>query len=347
MSLRTVIDAVFVFALSSTGTAALGQPAFFEPTQGFYKARGARVTATWSIDREEVPEDGTVTATLTIRGAANPREIVRPDLAKLRDSDGRLPYAERFQIENVPGALAPDAKEVTFVYRLRPRNREVDKLPSLEFWYDTGKKAGNPFQKTWAKGPRLVVTAAVRPAPPPVPLAEPERFFEIQTGSRVLDPEPFVAGRRLWVFLFLGGALAAGAWYFVWRHVYPEGARLARLRRSRAVRRAADGIRRAARTADPAGAIATAVGGYLRARFPIPTGAETPGEIGASLNELFVRSRGDGAAKPMAALQPNRIDEVVGFLRRCDEARFASIRDNSLSLAEEAQAMLMRLEAME
>src|SRR5437660_1994990 len=93
------------------------QPPFFEPQQGYYNARGARVTAAWSVDRTEVPEDGVLTATLTVRGADNPQEIVRPDLKAVKDKDGKTPFADRFRsIENVPGPTpTPDAKEVAFV----------------------------------------------------------------------------------------------------------------------------------------------------------------------------------------------------------------------------------------
>src|SRR6266540_4137772 len=281
MRIATPILAL-IFCTSTAGA----QPAFFEPTQGYFKARGSKVTALWNLDRVEVPEDGVLTATLAIRGATNPLEIVRPDLAKVRDDEGRHPFTDRFQIEDVPGPAAkPDAKEVQFVYRLRPRNRDVDKLPSLEFWYDTGKKVGNPFQKTWAKGPKLVVMAAVKVKPPAVPLLEPDHLFEIETDSRVLAREPFAAGWISWLLLFVLGVLIAGIWYAAWRRIYPDGARLARLRRGRAVRRAADAIRRAGRSRDPAGAIAAAVLGYLRARFPLPPGAETPSEVGEGLRE--------------------------------------------------------------
>ena len=294
---------------------AFAQPALFEPQHGFYKARGTKVTATWSVDRTELPEDGVLTATLTISGATNSQEIVRPDLAKVRDDEGRLPYAERFQIEDVPGP--------NFAYRLRPRSASVNRLPTLDFWYDSGVKVGNPFKKTTAKGIDLVVKKVVKARPPAVPLLEPDRLFELETGS--LDREPFAFGWVSWCVLFAMGILIPAIWYGLWRRVYPNGARLAKLRRSRAVRRAADAIRKAKRSADPAGAIAAAVLGYLRTRFALPPGADTPSEVEDALHD----------------------PAVSAFLRRCDEARFAVSSDNPLSLASDAESLLASLEAKE
>ncbi|HEY2911637.1 MAG TPA: hypothetical protein VGI99_15400, partial [Gemmataceae bacterium] len=240
--------------LSLLATAAFAaQPAFFEPAQNYYKARGARVTAAWTVDRDSVPLDGALTATLTIRGAVNPRDIVRPELANVVDADGRHPYVDRFQIEDLPGpTVAADAREVPFVYRLRPRNRDIAKLPNLPFVYDTGKKFGDPFQTTVAKGPKLTITEAAAESVPEAktPLVAPEHLFHIESGPQLLLREPFSASAAEWWLLIAGCIAVAGLWYAAWRRVYPDGARLARLRRSRALRRATDAIRRANRTSD-------------------------------------------------------------------------------------------------
>src|SRR5262245_11759030 len=111
--------------------AVAGQPPFFEPKEHYYKARGVGVAVGWSVDRTEVPEDESIVATLTVRNVDNPREVVRPDLRQLAE------FKDRFQIDDVskPSVVTANPKEVAFVYRLRPRNREVDRLPSLEFAY--------------------------------------------------------------------------------------------------------------------------------------------------------------------------------------------------------------------
>jgi len=327
-----------VAALASllAASVAAAQPAFFEPAQNYYKARGARVTAAWSVDRDSVPLDGALTATLTIRGAVNPRDIVRPELANVVDADGRHPYSDRFQIENVQSPpIAADAKEVSFAYQLRPRHRDIAKLPNLPFVYDTGKKVGDPFQTTVAKGPKLTITeaAAKTVVEAKTPLVAPRHLFHIESGPQLLLREPFSASAAEWWLLIAGSIAVAGLWYAAWRRVYPEGARLARLRRSRALRRATDAIRRANRSADPVAAIAAAVLGYLRSRFPLPPGTETPGEVEAALRD--------------SSIPEVEIIAVAELLRRCDAARFAALGDNPLSLAAAAETLLNRWEAVQ
>jgi hypothetical protein len=318
--------------LHSSLVIARAQPPFFQPRAGYYKARGTpRVETRWLVEPLSVPEDGELTATLVVRGAANPQEVVRPDLRTLPE------FNTRFQVEDVPGPpVAADAKEVRFAYRLWPRNRDVNRVPSLDFFYFNPSvgKTGDPYQNARVRGQDITVTAAApKPPPPPVPLPEPDHLFRVETGPHLLDREPFVPGPAWWLLLVALGPLVGVGWYVAWRRVYPDAARLARIRRSRAARRAADAIRRAGRTPDPPAAIAAAVLGYLRSRFPLPVGAETPAEVGAAL-------RADGLGEPEA-------DAVVGFLRECDAARFAPQGDTPVSLAADAQALLAQLEAAE
>src|SRR5947209_9081562 len=104
-------------------------PPFYEPKEHYYKAQGRGVEVRWEADRAELPEDGDLTATLVVTGdLLDPREIVRPDLKKLPA------FEERFQVVDVPGKpVTAAAKEVRFSYRLRPRSRDVKRLPSLTF----------------------------------------------------------------------------------------------------------------------------------------------------------------------------------------------------------------------
>ena len=308
------------------------EPRFYQPKEHDYNARGTRVTAKWSLDRTTVPEDGHLTATLTITGATNPHEVVRPDLRKLPA------FNDRFQIEDVPGKPVPaNAKSVSFAYRLRPRARDVNRVPTLPFAYFNPQGGGpNKYRETKADGIDIKVTpAAAKAAPPPpaVPLDAPEFLFEINTGPQVLDRGPFAPGSATWALLVALGPLLAGGWYVAWRRLYPDAVRLARIRRSKAARRAVDAIRRAGRSADPAGTIAAAVLGYLRARYPLPPGAETPTELGDALR---------AAGLPEADAGP-----AVAFFRDCDEARFAPPADTGLSLADEAEALVARLEERE
>ena len=303
---------------------ATAQPRFFEPPEHFYKAHGSGLIVKWKLDRAELPEGESLTATLTILKATNPHEVVRPDLRKLPA------FNDAFQIEDVPGPSAkPKDPEVTFAYRLKPRSRAVNRVPTLEFiYYNPALPEEKRFMSTRAAGQKITVMAVAPKARTLIPLDAPDALFEVVTGAQLLEREPFTPGTETWLLLLLGIAALALMWYIAWRRVYPDAARLTRIRRSRAARRATDAIRKAARTPDPAGAITAAVLGYLRARYPLPLGAETPSAIGDALRD---------------AGQPN--DDVIRFFRRCDEHRYSSSSDNALSLATDATAVVERLEA--
>jgi hypothetical protein len=303
-------------------------PVVGRPTADFYNAQGVGVKVAWSLDRATVPEDEEIVATLTVKNATNPREIVRPDLKKLTEFESRFVVTD-----NRDPPPAADAKVVKFSYRLRPRNRSVDKVPTLVFRYhDPAAAEGKQFPTTTAKFVEVAVTEPKpKPPPPAIPLGEPDHLFAVATGPELLEHRPFAPGTWTWVAVALAGPLLAAGWYAAWRRVFPDAARLARMRRSRAARRAVDAVRRAHRAVDPPAAVAAAVLGYLRARFPLPPGAVTPTEIGAALAELGV---------PDADCET-----VADFFRSCDAARFAPPGDSGASLAAEAETLVTRLEA--
>jgi hypothetical protein len=303
-------------------------PVVGQPVANFYKAQGSGVKVAWSLDRTTVPEDEDIVATLIIKGATNPQQIVRPDLKKLDAFESRFVVTDA---RDAPPTAA--AKEVRFSYRLRPRSRSVKEVPSLIFCYhDPAAAEGKQFPTTKAVFVEITVTAPRPKTPPPaLPLSEPDHLFRSTTGSQVLGARPFSPGVWTWIVFALTGPLLATVWYVAWRRVFPDAARLARIRRTRAARRATDAIRRAGRAVDPPAAIGVAVLGYLRSRFPLPPGAVTPTEIGSALAEL--------------GLLAADCDAVADFFRSCDAARFAPPGDNGVSLAADSEALVNRLEA--
>jgi hypothetical protein len=304
-------------------------PLVGRPTEHFYGAAGRGVKVAWQLDRTEVPEDGEIVATLVVSNVANPRNVTRPDLKELKD------FHDRFVITDSPDPPPANATEVRFSYRLRPRNPQVKEVPTLSFYYfNVAAAEGRQQFKLTHTGqpiPITVTAAKSKVAAVPVPMTEPEHLFAITTGPGVLGEGLSLGGGWVWLVAGLTGPLLALAWYAAWRRVYPDAARLAKIRRSRAARRATDAVRRAGRTDDPPAAVAAAVLGYLRARFPLPPGAVTPSELGNALAELGVPASECGA--------------VAGFFRECDAARFAPPADTGVSLAADAGALVARLEA--
>jgi hypothetical protein len=333
---RSPAGAAFAFALAALLTTHhpplsaqdISIPVSGRPTSDFYGARGTGVRVAWSLDRTAVPLDEEIVATLVVTNVDNPRDVARPDLKTLPK------FHTQFVVIDQPDAPPAAAKEVKFTYRLRPRDLAVKELPRLDFhYYNHSAAGGKQFPLTQTQKNLAITVTPPKPkaAPPVVPLRESEHLFAVARGESVLDGPPFAPCNWGWAAVGFAGPLAAVVWFLVWRRVFPDAGRLAKLRRSRAAHRATDAIHRAGRTPDPPAALANAVLGYLRSRFPLPPGAVTPTEVGAALADLDL---------PAA-----ECEDVAEFLRACDEARFSPSGDNDASLTATAAAIVARLEA--
>jgi len=316
-----------VCTLSAPHDPLLAQPAVFdEPSEHYYKAKGIGIVVKWEVPRTTVQEGRDLTVTLVITRVMNPTEVVKPDLRKLPA------FNDAFIVtDEADPPPKPTDKEVRFKYKLRPRNRSVDQVPALEFYYFN--PAAPPGKKAFpqARADAVSITVTEPPPKPAIPMTEEDRLFHVATGPEVLHT-PFVPCRWAWVAAALLGPLAAVVWFFAWRRIYPDAARLAHLRRSRAARRATDAIQKASRTPDPPATIAAAVLGYLRTRFPLPESAVTPSEIAVALVD---------------ALVPEEVaEQIADVFRACDRARFAPPSDSGLSIASDAEAVISRLEAI-
>jgi hypothetical protein len=299
------------------------QPVPYEKDD-YYRAKGAGIGVRWEVPRPSAEEGRELRATLVISRAINPSEILRPDLKSIPA------FANAFSITDVPDTPPTEGvNEVRFTYQLKPRNRSVTEIPALKFYYFNPTAAPNKaFPMTMAEAVPITVTEP--PPPPLVRMMEDDRLFHVATG-RVILKAPLAPGLWAWLGLGLFCPLAAGTWYLAWRRSYPGEARLTRLRWIRAARRAADAIRRADRGPDPPAAIAAALLGYLRVRFPHHDGAVTPSEIAAALVDAEV---------------PDAVASRVALVfRATDRARFAPSGEGASALATSALAAISLLEA--
>jgi hypothetical protein len=303
-------------------------PSVGQPEEHFYGASGSGVKVAWSLDRDKVQLESEIIATLTITNATNPTKITRPDLKKLPAFHSLFTV-----IDNTDPPPAAAAREVKFTYRLRPRDEAVKEVPVLDFYYYNPAAAeGKQFPLARAKKIAITVLPPRPKLAPVVPLGEPDELFAITKGPEFLEGEPFVPGKLVWLLIGLMAPILALGWYLAWRRMYPDAARLAKMRRSRAARRALEAIRKSGRTPDPPATVGNAVLVYLRSRFPLPTGAVTPTEIGTALTEL-------GVPGPECAA-------ATEFFAECDTARFSPSSDTAVSLATSAEALVTRLEAV-
>lgn len=122
-------------------------------------------------------------------------------------------------------------------------------------------------------------------------------------------------------------AVCFAAWV-VWRRLYPDAAKLAAGRRSRA---AATALRTLDRTGGNAERIAAALIGYLRDRAGVPPTATTPAEVTAAL-----------AAQDCPASQMN---PMIALLQRCDAVRFAAEPPGDTTLPTDAAKTVLEWEA--
>ena len=217
-----------------------GRPDFY----GAVADRGP-VTAAWSAE----PGGGDIALTLTVRGAANPAEVRKPDL--------KARLAGRFQVFDRADPPA-DPGTVRFGWTLRPVPGGVAEVPGLPFAY---------YRPSFPEG-RRVATAYAEPltvsVPPPAPVIAAPALPAVPPAGVTVPGWAWLVPVGLVPPLVLGGTAVA-------RRLFPDAARRAELRRVRAVREVLDSLA----AAEDAGATAAAVRAYLRARPPADAGPFT------------------------------------------------------------------------
>jgi hypothetical protein len=114
-------------------------------------------------------------------------------------------------------------------------------------------------------------------------------------------------------------------WYLAWRRLYPNAARLARIRYSLAAQLALRTLH-AGRDSDAA---FRSVESYLRNRLGVTTATPTP-------DEILTHFRQSGLSREIAA-------KVAEFFRACDAVRFAPAHAPP-DLSGAAEALILALE---
>jgi hypothetical protein len=287
-----------------------GQPEHFSGAVGSYRV-STRATPT------ELEAGESLILTIRIAGSGPKSHLpARLDLRRY------ALFKKRFVIEDIPKsdryAKAENAWE--FHYRLKPRWDGVNEVPALAFaFYRPGiVPRSKGFQTSYA---------------PPIPLTikpryhlnaeqnklngvrrdAPDSVYRLATSDEVLGRKsgmPF-AGAFSIVLILLAPPVACVLWCALWRKRYPDAARLARRRQSRAARQALSALRGAERDglASQATAVSTILAVYFRQRFDLAAREIVPAEVAACL----IR----------AGLPPDAIAHTTALLRSCDAARFA------------------------
>ena len=310
-------------------------PVVGRPVADFYDAAGTPVIVEAKAEPTELTTDDSLTYTLSVRNLLNPAQVRRPDLHQLPD------FEQAFQITDLPDPLTKSTDRRVFAYRLRPRDSSVKEVPPLRFRYyrpDIPPPPNRPERAfPTALAPALPITVKQPPQPPPlppVPLDVPPFAAELASGDAVLSrPSAGPWPPWLWLVALAVPPLAAVAWAVAWRSLFPDAARRAHLRRSRAARRALHALDSARRrpTGDPAATVEGIVIDYLHERFDLPPNARTPAEVASFLAKI--------------GSPPEQQARAAEFFRSGDAARFAPpglavVGD----LAAEAERLILALE---
>ena len=275
---------------------------------GAIAGHGERVRVEWSLPaKAEFGND--ITLTLRVFLSANPDELFAPDFVKLEG------FSQLFSGISPSEKIEVDGT-VTFTWKVRARNPGVFELPELKYRvYTPQAPIGKKFQTAFAKSIPFEAVAPVEKPAPAVPLEAPAEFFQLRTDSVRSAAPP----RILWIALFTGVPLIAVVWIAGWHRLFPSSAKLALLRKNRAVRMALDRLAKAERSAEPTVESLAALRGYLIARRGLPPGAITPTEMEISLQ-----------SQPISV---GRRQELVAYFTRADRVRFAPDSTESLSPA--------------
>lgn len=246
----------------------------------FYGAVADRlpVTVAWSVMRD----GGDIALTLTIRGAANPTEVTKPDIRPLMN--GRFQVLDRVDPPSELGTIR-------FAYSLRPVASRVSDVPALPFAY---------YQPRYPEGRRMltayaepVAIPAVASDPDPLPVPSVETLPEVPLAGTTVPGSAWLVPIGFVPLIVVVGIPLAG-------RLFPDSVRRAELRRVRAVCEALDDLEAARQGDDPAGATAAAVRRFL---------AMQPAAVSERFAELLERCDavrfgppgGEGAGLPVEA----------------------------------------------
>ncbi|MGL4549820.1 MAG: hypothetical protein ACRC33_01425, partial [Gemmataceae bacterium] len=284
--------------------------------------RGGGFVAPFAVAAEASPRaidaDEPVTLTVVVTAAGPVRAAPgRPDLRAVPA------FGRQFFVEDVADEPAGPGRW-RWAYRLRPRGAWVREVPGVPFLFY------NPDLSPPERGYQLLYTdpipLTVRPAekvgPPP---DYPPEVTEPASGPGLLARRgPWRVGVAQVLAALVAPPLGCAVWYALWRRLYPDDARAARLRRGRAARRAMDALARSPSQE----AVVTALAGYLGERFGAVPPTPTPDEAADVLRRADL---------------PALADRLRAAWARADEARFAAEPAARLS-ADEARRLVLDIE---
>ena len=278
------------------------------PAEHFYRAAGIGVQIEFAVEKPQLTTADWFPLTLTISKVLNPEDVLIPDLAKIPD------FHQRFEFKTIDHrARRSDGNRAIITYLARAKNAEVTEVPGLLFrYYNPRTETGDlniDFPTTRSRSLPLEVRPIERPPPPIEPLTIPPLCESFSSGSSVLHPQDPLKGwlRLLPLLLLLPPVIAVG-WVILWRAIFPDQARLARKKQSRAAKQA---LRELAGISalKPEGTtqVVNLLLRYLHERFALPSWRVFPKELSEWLPDR---------------ISPEHLADLEAILHELDARRF-------------------------
>jgi hypothetical protein len=305
----------------------VGQPDHFNGAVGRFRVATA-------ADKPKLQAEDPLTYTVRITAEGKVKQP--PQRPPLADFPG---FADQFYIEDLgpPEGRQPDPQTWEFAYRLKPKSTAVKAVPGFPFvFFRPGfLPARLGYMTVYAKEVPITVTPRESIPVPARAVAASDAVFALASGDPLRrDSEGRLPGPFVIAAMLLAPPLGCVAWYFVWRRLNPDAARVARRRRSRAAREALRSLEAIDGTRDPkkrARRAAAAVADYLGHRLELLVIEPTPAEA-----EAHLRARG---------ISEKLAGQTADFLRACAAARFDPEPPPHADLAEAAHGLILALEA--
>jgi hypothetical protein len=306
----------------------VGQPPHFNGAVGRFRAE-----ASVEPDHAQAEDPLTYTVRLTAEGKVK-EPPQRPALA---DFSG---FTDSFYLEDLdpPEGAHPDEKTWAFAYRLKPKGTAVKAVPGFPFVFFVPGfiPAKNGYMTVYVPEVPITVTPRqeVGGTTAAKPITAPEEALALAGGDVLAREGGRLPGPLVLMVALLLPPMGALAWYVAWRRLYPDAARLARRRRSRAAQEAIKALHDLDNRADPekrARRTAAAVAAYLRNRLELSVVEPTPAEAAALLG-----ARG---------LPAELAGQTADLLRRCAAVRFDPEPPAAADLADAAEQLILALEA--
>lgn len=277
------------------------------PSEDFYEAVGQGIKVQFRVEKREVTALDWFALTLVVEKIENPEQMLIPDLRQ-RDE-----FHERFDFKDWPPNKHLDDNRCEITYHVRAKDDNVTQVPAFRFrYYRPGSDTGNlnvDFPTTLSPSIPLKVRPAAIPLSPVQPLEPDALLLKIDDHLDLLakgSPHRRSEWREL-IWLIPPGL--GIVWVWIWFRRYPDAAKLARLRQSRAARRALAQLQRSVSTETSVVIFLD----YLRERFGLESWRTTPIEVREGLKW---------------AIEDNAIRfEISDELREADRSRFAPVAD--------------------